>query len=90
MEQPSSLQVNCGFTSGELHLLMQGTEKMISECHSHTTTLSNIPNGSMDDNTINILEYYSRRMKAIRDMQTRLQKLKEELTRKQNLSAHNL
>lgn len=85
----SQLQASCGFTSGEVHMLLQGSEKLIAQCHQHTTHLSNVPNGSMDENTITILDYYSKQMKLIRALQTRLKALLEELNRKKLSVAHN-
>lgn len=85
----SQLQVNCGLTSGELHLLQQGCTKLMTECGEHTAHLANVPNGSMDDNTAAILDYYSKRMQQIRAMQVRLNVLSEEMNRKKLSVAHN-
>jgi hypothetical protein len=91
MANQSSLQVNCGLTGAELHLLLQGSEKLIAECHTHTCHLANVPKGSIDDNLASILEYYSKRMNQIRALQTRLQRCQEELARKKQFSVgHNL
>lgn len=91
MSATSSPLVSAGFSAADLHLLQQGMQRIIGETHLHTTALANIPTGCMDENTVTILDYYSRRLAAVAAIQKRLTALQLELGRKQNNSvAHNL
>jgi|CXWL01.1.fsa_nt_gi hypothetical protein len=91
MSATSSPLVNAGFSAADLHLLQQGLQRLINETHLHTSALANTPTGCMDENTVTILDYYSRRLNSIAAIQKRLTALKLELGRKQNNSvAHNL
>ena len=81
-DQQSQLQVNAGFTGAELNMLHQGLEKVAAECHVFTNVLSFQNNTSLDPNTVTLLDYYGKRLKAIHQLQRRVIDMQVELEHK--------